>query len=84
VKATAAKPIWAADKALARRILHRPDPELGEQLIADTLGVADRDAMHGILRQLVKASVKGAKPDGRFTTTAIAERNPLSSTAAAD
>ena len=31
--------------------------------MADALGVADRDAMHGILRQLVKASVKGEKPD---------------------
>jgi hypothetical protein len=40
-----------------------PDPELGEQLMADALGVADRDAMHGILRQLVKASVNGERPD---------------------
>jgi hypothetical protein len=31
--------------------------------MTDTLGVADRDAMHGILRQLVKASVKGERPD---------------------
>ena len=38
--------------------IDHPDPELGEQLMADALGVADRDAMHGILRQLVKASVK--------------------------
>ena len=40
-----------------------PDPELGEQLMANALGVADRDAMHGILRQLVKASVSGENPD---------------------
>ena len=40
-----------------------PDPELGERLMADTLGVADRDAMHGILSQLVKASVNAEKPD---------------------
>jgi hypothetical protein len=40
-----------------------PDSELGEQLMADALGLADRDAMHGILRQLVKASVNGQKPD---------------------
>ena len=40
-----------------------PDPELGERLMADALGIADRDAMHGILRQLVKASVSGKKPD---------------------
>ena len=39
--------------------IDHPDPELGEQLMADALGVADRDAMHGILRQLVKASVNG-------------------------
>src|SRR5216684_7120520 len=44
------------------RIDH-PDPELGEQLMADAMGVADRDAMHGILQQLVKASVSGEKPD---------------------
>jgi len=43
--------------------IDHPDPELGEQLMADALGVADRDAMHGILRQLVRASVKGQKPD---------------------
>jgi hypothetical protein len=43
--------------------IDHPDPELGEQLMADTLGVADPDAMHGILRQLVRASVKGEKPD---------------------
>jgi hypothetical protein len=43
--------------------IDHPDPELGEQLMADTLGVADRDAMHGLLRQLVKASVSGEKPD---------------------
>ena len=43
--------------------IDHPDPELGEQLLANALGVADRDAMHGILRQLVKASVNGEKPD---------------------
>ena len=43
--------------------IDHPDPELGEQLMADAFGVADRDAMHGILRQLVKASVNGRKPD---------------------
>ncbi len=34
--------------------IDHPDPELGERLMADTLGVADPDAMHGILRQLVR------------------------------
>ena len=43
--------------------IDHPDPELGEQLMADALGVADREAMHGILRQLVKASVSGGTPD---------------------
>src|SRR6202163_2346781 len=43
--------------------IDHPDPELGERLMADALGVTDRDAMHGILRQLVKASVNGRKPD---------------------
>jgi hypothetical protein len=43
--------------------IDHPDPELGEQLMADTLGAPDRDAMHGILRQLVRASVSGEKPD---------------------
>jgi len=43
--------------------IDHPDPELGEQLMADAMGVADRDAMHGILRQLVKASVSGEKSD---------------------
>src|SRR5258705_2392362 len=55
---------WRAGKTVATRILHRhPDSELGEQLMADALGVADRDAMHGMLRQLVKASVNGQKAD---------------------
>ena len=43
--------------------IDHPDPELGERLMADALGVADREAMDGILRQLVKASVSGKNPD---------------------
>jgi hypothetical protein len=43
--------------------IDHPDPEQGEQLMSDALGVSDRDAMHGILRQLVTASVSGEKPD---------------------
>ena len=42
--------------------IDHPDPELGEQLMADILGVDDRDAMNGILRQLVEASMNGKKP----------------------
>ncbi|MES5483065.1 hypothetical protein QMZ05_09935 [Bradyrhizobium sp. INPA03-11B] len=49
---------------LSRRgyAIDHPDPRLGEQLMANALGVADRDAMDGILRQLVRASVNGGKP----------------------
>src|SRR5260221_8346111 len=70
-KATATAATGQAKAAAAPRVkflshgfsIDHPDPEHGEQLMADALGVADRDAMHGILRQLVKASVKGEKPD---------------------
>jgi hypothetical protein len=43
--------------------IDHPDPEQGEALMSEALGVADRDAMYGILRQLVRASVHGKKPD---------------------
>ena len=43
--------------------IDHPDPEIGDQLMADVLGVADREAMHGMIRQLVKASVSGESPD---------------------
>src|SRR5213592_1963109 len=43
--------------------IDHPDPEIGEQLMANALGVTDREAMHGILRQLVKASVSGESAD---------------------
>ncbi|MFH1345390.1 MAG: hypothetical protein ABIL01_29925 [Pseudomonadota bacterium] len=43
--------------------IDHPDPELGERMMADAFGVGDRDAMYGILRQLVKASVNRRKPD---------------------
>jgi hypothetical protein len=70
-KATAIAATGRTTAAAAPRIkllshgfcIDHPDPELGEQLMADALGVADRDAMHGILRQLVKASVNGERPD---------------------
>src|SRR5450631_1216351 len=70
-KATALAATGQTKAAAAPRIkllshgfcVDHPDPELGEQLMADALGVADRDAMHGILRQLVKAGVNGQKPD---------------------
>ncbi|MGY4476719.1 hypothetical protein [Bradyrhizobium sp. USDA 3364] len=49
---------------LSRRgyAIDHPDPKLGEALMANALGAADRDAMDGILRQLVRASVNGGKP----------------------
>lgn len=70
-KATAIAATGQAEAAAAAQVklsslgfsIDHPDSELGEQLMAETLGVADRDAMHGILRQLVKASVNGQKPD---------------------
>jgi hypothetical protein len=43
--------------------IDHPDPDLGEQLVANALGVADREAMNGILRQLVRASVTRGRPD---------------------
>jgi len=43
--------------------IDHPDPELGEALMANALGVTDRDAMDGMLRQLVRASVNGASHD---------------------
>jgi len=43
--------------------IDHPDPDLGERLMADAFGVADSDAMYGLLRQLVRASTTGEKPD---------------------
>ncbi|WFU15987.1 hypothetical protein [Bradyrhizobium sp. CB3481] len=43
--------------------IDHPDQALGERLMANALGVTDREAMHGIVRQLVKASVSGESPD---------------------
>lgn len=43
--------------------IDHPDPDLGERLMANALGVNDRDAMDGILRQLVRASGIGGRVD---------------------
>ena len=43
--------------------IDHPDPALGEKLMAEALGVADRDAMEGMLRQLVRACTKGRESD---------------------
>lgn len=39
------------------------DPQAAEPLLAEALGAADRDALHGMLRQLAKASAVAQKPD---------------------
>jgi hypothetical protein len=59
-KAAAAPRIRLSSQGYA---IDHPDPELGERLMANALGVGDREAMDGILRQLVKASVNGGRPD---------------------
>ncbi|SDN70120.1 hypothetical protein [Afipia sp. GAS231] len=43
--------------------IDHPDLEQGERLMSDAFGVSDRDAMYGLLRQLLRASVSGEKPD---------------------
>ncbi len=43
--------------------IDHPDPAAGERLMADALGVADREAMKGILGQLVRASMTHHKPN---------------------
>ena len=43
--------------------IDHPDPDIGERLMANALGVTDREAMDGILRQLVRASVNGGTHD---------------------
>ncbi|ULK96343.1 hypothetical protein [Bradyrhizobium sp. I71] len=51
-------------KLSRRRIeIQHPDAQAGERLLADALGAVDHDALHGILRQLMKASVVLQKPD---------------------
>ena len=64
----ATKPIKAAAVPRIKFVpqgfaIDHPDPETGEQLMANALGVADREAMDGILRQLVEASMSGGSHD---------------------
>ncbi len=67
--AIAAPPSAKADATPRIKLLEHgfaidhPDPQIGEQLMADALGVSDRDAMDGILRQLVRASGIGGRVD---------------------
>ena len=56
-------PRMAIAATVETKAIGRPDPDLAEQLMANALGVADRDAMDGILRQLVRASASGGGPD---------------------
>ncbi|MCG2641670.1 hypothetical protein ACFPFP_10135 [Bradyrhizobium sp. GCM10023182] len=56
----------ASPKVKLRRrsiVIEHPDASAGEALLAEALGAADRDALHGLLSQLVKASVVACKPD---------------------
>lgn len=58
--------IIASPKVKLRRkriVIEHHDPDTGEKLLAEALGAADSDALHGLLSQLVKASAVGRKPD---------------------
>jgi hypothetical protein len=63
IAATAQTKADAAPPLAHKCSIEHPDPELSEQLMMNALGVADRDAMDGILRQLVRASASGGRPD---------------------
>lgn len=58
--------IIASPKVKLRRkriLIDHPDPRTGELLLAEALGAVDREALHGLLSQLVKASVVARRPD---------------------
>ncbi|WP_257193444.1 MULTISPECIES: hypothetical protein [unclassified Bradyrhizobium] len=44
-------------------VIQHPDADTGERLMSEALGAVDRDALHGFLKQLMKASVILQKPD---------------------
>ena len=59
-------PIIASPKVKLRRrriAIDHPDPRTGEKLLAEAIGAVDRDALHGLLSQLVKASAVARRPD---------------------
>jgi hypothetical protein len=59
-------PVIASPKVKLRRrriVIDHPDPRTGEKLLAEALGAVDREALHGLLSQLVKASVVARRPD---------------------
>jgi hypothetical protein len=60
---SATQPTKAAAPLAHECAIGHPDPEPSEQLMMNALGVADRDAMDGILRQLVRVSASGGRPD---------------------
>ena len=66
IAAIAPAAIVASPKVRLRRssiVIEHPDTHAGEKLLADALGAVDRDALHGLLSQLVKASAVARKPD---------------------
>lgn len=66
IAAGAAAAIIASPRVKLRRsriVIDHPDPRTGEKLLAEALGAVDRDALHGLLSQLVKASAVARKPD---------------------
>jgi len=82
----------ASPKVKLRRrriVIEHPDPRAGELLLAEALGAVDRDALHGLLSQLTKASAVARKPDqGNLafmvsTLKSIAPKDPLESMLAA-
>jgi hypothetical protein len=70
-------------------VIVHPDKKAGETLLAEALGAADSDALHGLLSQLMKASAVGRRPDqGNFsfmvsTLKSIAPRDSLEAMLAA-
>ncbi|MBR0685374.1 hypothetical protein JQ594_05570 [Bradyrhizobium manausense] len=72
-----------------RIVIDHPDPRVGEKLLAEALGVVDRDALHGLLSQLVKASAVACKPEqGNLSfmismLKSIAPKDPLEAMLAA-
>ncbi|MCK1361881.1 hypothetical protein [Bradyrhizobium sp. 199] len=65
-------PVAAYDRSMSsprlkltrrRIVIQHPDSQAGERMLAEALGAVDRDALHGILKQLMKASVILQKPD---------------------
>jgi hypothetical protein len=52
--------------------INHPDLAQGERLMSDAFGVSDRDTMYAMLRQLVRVSVSGNKPDAADVSFMVA------------